>query len=56
VSITPEVTLIPSLLVSVSGGIVVTRTTSDEPLGAELHKQLLSKRRPLFIASGRRPP
>jgi flagellar biosynthesis protein FlhA len=46
------VTLIPSLLVSVSGGIVVTRTTSDEPLGAELHKQLLSKRRPLFIASG----
>lgn len=46
------VTLVPSLLVSVSGGIVVTRASSDASIGVELHRQLLSKRRPLFIASG----
>lgn len=46
------VTLIPSLLVSVAGGIVVTRATSDQTIGAELGKQLLSRRRPLYIASG----
>ncbi|HUO25925.1 MAG TPA: flagellar biosynthesis protein FlhA [Candidatus Aquilonibacter sp.] len=46
------VTLIPSLLVSVAGGIVVTRATSDQTIGAELGRQLLSRRRPLYIASG----
>ena len=46
------VTLIPSLLVSVSGGLVVTRASSDDSIGVQLHKQLLSKPRPLFIASG----
>ena len=46
------VTLIPSLLVSVAGGLVVTRATSENPIGTELTKQLFSKSRPLFIASG----
>ncbi len=46
------VTLIPALLVSVAGGIVVTRATSDEPIGTQLGKQLFSKQRPLYIASG----
>ncbi|HTV59226.1 MAG TPA: flagellar biosynthesis protein FlhA [Verrucomicrobiae bacterium] len=46
------VTLIPSLLVSVAGGIVVTRATSDQTIGVELGRQLLSRRRPLYIASG----
>ena len=46
------VTLIPSLLVSVAGGIVVTRATSDDAIGAQLGKQLFAKQRPLFIASG----
>lgn len=46
------VTLIPSLLVSVAGGLVVTRASSDSPIGAELGKQLFSKSRPLYIASG----
>ena len=46
------VTLIPSLLVSVAGGIVVTRASSDETIGADLGKQLISNRRVLFIASG----
>jgi len=45
------VTVIPSLLVSVAGGIVVTRASSDEPIGMELGKQLLAKRKTLFIAS-----
>ena len=46
------VTLIPSLLVSVAGGIVVTRATSDITIGAELGRQLFMRRRPLYIASG----
>ncbi|HEY7825809.1 MAG TPA: flagellar biosynthesis protein FlhA [Candidatus Acidoferrales bacterium] len=46
------VTLIPSLLVSVAGGIVVTRATSDDSIGVSLSRQLLGRRRPLYIASG----
>ena len=46
------VTLIPSLLVSVAGGIVVTRATSDDSIGISLSKQLFGRRRPLYIASG----
>src|SRR5271163_4682003 len=46
------VTLIPALLVSVAGGIVVTRATSDEAIGTQLGKQLFAKKRPLYIASG----
>src|SRR5271155_1736747 len=44
------VTVIPSLLVSVAGGIVVTRASSDEPIGKEIGKQLLAKPKTLFIA------
>src|ERR1700690_3537005 len=46
------VTLIPSLLVSVAGGIVVTRTSSDSMVGAEFGRQLLGKKGPLRIAAG----
>lgn len=46
------VTMIPSLLVSVAGGIVVTRTSSGETIGADLGNQLLSKKMPLRIAAG----
>jgi len=46
------VTLIPSLLVSVAGGIVVTRTSSDSMVGVEFGRQLLSKKGPLRIAAG----
>ncbi len=45
------VTLIPSLLVSVAGGMVVTRTASDQSLGNQLTQQLFFKSRPLWIAS-----
>ncbi len=46
------VTMIPSLLVSMAGGIVVTRASSGSTLSTDLGRQLLSGRRPLFIASG----
>ncbi|MGH9738514.1 MAG: flagellar biosynthesis protein FlhA [Candidatus Acidiferrales bacterium] len=46
------VTLIPSLLVSVAGGIVVTRATSDDPIGTEVGRQLFGKRRTLYLAAG----
>jgi len=46
------VTMIPSLLVSVAGGIVVTRTSSGETIGADLGSQLLSRQMPLRIAAG----
>ena len=44
------VTMIPSLLVSMAGGMVVTRATSDSTLSVDVGRQLLS-RRPLLIAS-----
>jgi len=46
------VTMIPSLLVSLAGGIVVTRASSGTTLSTDLGKQLFSGRRPLFLASG----
>lgn len=46
------VTMIPSLLVSVSGGIVITRASSEQSLGSDLGAQLLSNKRPLWIAAG----
>jgi flagellar biosynthesis protein FlhA len=46
------VTLIPSLLVSVAGGLVVTRTSSGETVGADFAHQLLHRRMPLRIAAG----
>lgn len=46
------VTVIPALMISISGGLIVTRTASDETLGAELKKQVLSNSQPLMLASG----
>jgi flagellar biosynthesis protein FlhA len=46
------VTMIPSLLVSMAGGIVVTRASSGSSLSTDLGRQLLSGRRPLIIAAG----
>ena len=46
------VTMIPSLLVSLAGGVVVTRASSGTTLSSDLGKQLLSGRRPLFLAAG----
>jgi flagellar biosynthesis protein FlhA len=46
------VTMIPSLLVSMAGGIVVTRASSGTTLASDLGRQMFSGRRPLFIAAG----
>ena len=46
------VSIIPSLLVSVAGGIVVTRAGSDHSLGFDIQKQMLATSRPLWIVSG----
>src|SRR5271170_2776814 len=46
------VTMIPSLLVSVAGGMVVTRTSTDQTVGVELGRQLFAKKYPLRIAGG----
>jgi flagellar biosynthesis protein FlhA len=46
------VTMIPSLLVSMAGGIVVTRASSDATLSVDVGRQVFSRRRPLLIAAG----
>ena len=45
------VTLIPSLLVSVAGGITLTRANSAGLLGGEIRQQLLAKPVTLYLAS-----
>jgi flagellar biosynthesis protein FlhA len=45
-------TILPSLLVSVAGGMVVTRAASGETLGQDVGKQLLGSSRLLWIAAG----
>ncbi|MBZ5653722.1 MAG: flagellar biosynthesis protein FlhA [Acidobacteriia bacterium] len=45
------VTMIPSLLVSVAGAMVLTRASTDSTLGVDVGRQLFGKRRPLWIAA-----
>src|ERR1700746_3139517 len=45
------VTMIPSLLVSVAGGITLTRANSAGMLGGEIRQQLLARAAPLYLAS-----
>jgi flagellar biosynthesis protein FlhA len=45
------VTLIPSLLVSMAGGITLTRANSAGMLGGEIRQQLLGKPSTLYLAS-----
>lgn len=46
------VTVIPALMISISGGLIVTRASSDTNLGLDLQKQIFSNSQPLFLASG----
>src|SRR4051794_13492306 len=46
------VTVIPALMISVSGGLIVTRAGSDVRLGVEFQKQVFGKAEPLMMASG----
>lgn len=45
------VTMIPSLLVSVAGGITLTRANSSGMLGGEIREQLLARPATLYLAS-----
>jgi len=46
------VTILPSLLVSIAGGIVVTRAASKDSLGVNVSRQILASPRLLRIAGG----
>ena len=46
------VTVIPALMISVSGGLIVTRASSDNLLGAEVQRQIFSQPQPLLLAAG----
>jgi flagellar biosynthesis protein FlhA len=46
------VTLIPSLLISIAGGMILTRASSSGQLDSELSSQLLNRRNTLWIACG----
>ena len=45
------VTVIPALMISISGGLIVTRASSDERLGTDFSSQIFGKPQPLFLAS-----
>jgi flagellar biosynthesis protein FlhA len=46
------VTVIPALMISISGGLIVTRASSDTKLGADFRKQVFGSPQPLLLASG----
>lgn len=46
------VTVIPALMISISGGMIVTRASSDNRLGVEFQRQLFGNAQPLMLASG----
>ena len=46
------VTVIPALVISVSGGLIVTRASSEARLSVDFRKQLFSKPQPLLMAAG----
>ncbi len=46
------VTVIPALMISISGGLIITRTSSDTKLGLDFQKQVFSNPQPLLLASG----
>src|SRR5262249_20751881 len=46
------VTVIPALMISVSGGLIVTRATSEVRVGEEFQKQLFGRYEPLLLSSG----
>jgi flagellar biosynthesis protein FlhA len=46
------VTVIPALMISISGGMIITRASSENRLGVEFQKQLFGTPEPLFLSSG----
>jgi flagellar biosynthesis protein FlhA len=46
------VTVVPALMISVSGGLIVTRAASEDRINEQFQKQLFGKAEPLMLASG----
>src|SRR5215470_6461221 len=46
------VTVIPALMISIAGGLIVTRASSDARLGSEFRRQILGNWQPVLLASG----
>jgi flagellar biosynthesis protein FlhA len=46
------VTVIPALMISVSGGLIVTRANSDVRVGQEFSRQLFGKPEPMLLSAG----
>jgi flagellar biosynthesis protein FlhA len=46
------VTVIPALMISVSGGLIVTRASAETQISAEFGRQVFSKAQPLMLAGG----
>ncbi len=46
------VTVIPALMISISGGMITTRASSENRLGVEFQKQVFGSPQPLLLASG----
>ena len=46
------VTVIPALMISICGGLIITRAGSETRLGTEFRKQVFGKPQPLLLASG----
>jgi flagellar biosynthesis protein FlhA len=46
------VTVIPALMISISGGMIITRASSENRLGVEFQKQIFGNAQPLQLASG----
>src|ERR1022692_4014566 len=46
------VTVIPALMISISGGLIVTRAGAENPVAQEFKKQVFGHAQPLMLASG----
>jgi flagellar biosynthesis protein FlhA len=46
------VTVIPALMISISGGLIVTRAGSEREIGADVEKQLFEHWQPLVLSGG----
>src|SRR6476659_2259831 len=46
------VTVIPALMISISGGLIVTRAGAETPVAQEFKKQVVGNAQPLMLASG----
>jgi flagellar biosynthesis protein FlhA len=46
------VTVIPALMISISGGMIITRASSDNRLGVEFQRQVFGAPQPLMLSAG----